>query len=98
MKDAVYGPQQFLLFQSHGALNLQVGLEIGHEQGSGDSLSCHIARDDSVLSATQFEKIVIISADLPRLDTRTEVFERLNRRWNLREEPRLNLLRDLEFL
>src|SRR6185295_14612266 len=80
------------------ALSAQVGLQVGHQEGGGNSLSRDVPNHKSNPATTQIEKVVIITADLPGLNTYTRVVQRGKRWQRLREKPGLHLLCDFQFL
>jgi hypothetical protein len=81
-----------------GALAAQIGLQVGHEQRSGDAFAGNVADDETEAIRAEVEKIVIIAADGARGITVTGIVERLNRRANLREKTALDFVGDFQFL
>ena len=98
-KELVHRAQEALgLIESNGALAAQIGLKIGHQEGGGDAFSGDVADDEAEAFAAEIEEIVIIAADFASLDAKAGIFERFQGRQSLREETRLNLFGDFEFL
>src|SRR6266851_2349742 len=85
-KEPVYLLQQALrLFQRQGELAAQIGLQIGHEESSGNSLSCHVGDNEADTVRAETEEVVVIAADSARGDAGSGIFERLERRLRLRK-------------
>src|SRR5215469_6347396 len=80
------------------ALAAQIGLQVRHQQRRRDSLPRNIADHQSKALAAKIHVVVIIPADLSSLDADARVIQSLERRLRLREEPRLDLFRNLQLL
>ena len=81
-----------------GALAAQIGLQVGHEKGSGDAFAGNIADDQAEAVGAELEEIIIIATYGARGITVTGIVERLNRRADLREKTALDFVGDFEFL
>ena len=81
-----------------GALAAQIGLQVGHEQCSGDAFAGNVADDEAEAVGAEVEKVVIIAAYGARGITVTAIVERLNWRTDLREKTALDFVGDFEFL
>ncbi len=90
--------KEFRLRQDEGALAAQVGLQIGHEQGSGDPFPRDISDHESEALLPEIEKVKVVSADLASLAAQTGIFKCLHLRMHLGEEASLHLPGDLNFL
>src|SRR5467141_252709 len=98
-KELVHGAQEALrLIQSDGALAAEIGLQIGHQESGGDSFSGNVADDEAEPLLAEIQEVVIIAADFESLDADSRVFQGLERRECLREEPGLHLFGNFEFL
>jgi hypothetical protein len=64
-------------------------LEIGHQQGGGNSLPHNVADHQPELVPAQFKKIVKIASDVASLDADRRIFQGRKRRPFLREKPGL---------
>src|SRR5579864_7810549 len=84
--------------ERESALATQVGLEVGHEKSGGDSFARDISDDEAELLLAEIEKVEVVAADLSRLQAEPGVFERFGLGMNLREQARLHLLGDFDFL
>src|SRR6266404_2248891 len=73
-------------------------LEIGHQEGCRDPFAANIADHQPKLIAAEIEKIVIIAAYVAGLDANGSVFQRGKNGLGLREEPRLDVPGELQFL
>jgi len=81
-----------------GALAAQIGLQVGHQQRSGDAFAGNIADDQAEAVGAELEEIIIIATYGARGITVTGIVERLNRRADLREKTALDFVGDFEFL
>ena len=81
-----------------GALAAEIGLEIGHEQGGGDAFAGNVADDEAEAGAAETQEVVVIAADGAGLVADAGVVERREFGEVLREEARLHLFGDFEFL
>src|SRR5712692_10970951 len=80
------------------ALASQVRLQIRHQQGARDSLTCNVAEHQADPVSAQVEEVVVIASDLASLTAETRVFESLQGRQGLWEQSRLHLLGNRQFL
>src|SRR5208282_6493908 len=88
--------QQRQVVERQRVLAADVGLEIGHQQRSGDALSRNVRQDDGEAAGAQIEEVVVVAADDARLDAAAGVFERGEWRHFLREEFRLHFAGNLD--
>ncbi len=86
------------MIRRHCALHAEIRLKISHQKCSRHSFTCNIADDHAEAISTKVEEVVVIATNLASLDARTRVFDCSNRWKSLREEPRLHLLGNFEFL
>ena len=86
------------LVDGDGALAAEIGLKVSHQESGGDAFAGDIADDEAEPAVAELEEIVVVAADLARLDAHARVVEASERRKRLREEARLDLLGDFEFL
>src|SRR6266851_4759443 len=98
-KELVDGAKETLgLIEGDGALAAQIGLKVGHQEGSGDAFSGDVADDKTDALAAEVEEVVIIATDFASLDAQASIFESFEGRHSLRKETRLHLLGDFKFL
>src|SRR5258708_26604813 len=82
-KELVDGGKEALgLVKGDGALAAQIGLKIGHQEGSGDAFSGDVADDKTDALAAEIEEVVIIATDFASLDAQASIFESFE--WRLR--------------
>src|SRR5579884_386374 len=87
IKKAVDGLQQIVwLLVRQCQLSAQIGLKIGHKQSASNSLSGNVPSNKADLLPAKVEKIVIISADLARLNADAGIIEGRTDRLTLRKE------------
>src|SRR5438034_8528595 len=86
------------LIQSDGALAAEIGLQIGHQESSGDSFSGDVADDEAEAPLAEIQEVVVVAADFARLHAKARILKRLERGQSLREETGLDLLGDFDFL
>ena len=80
------------------ALAAEIGLDVGHQQGGGDSLPRDVAGNEGNAFGAEVEEIVIIAADGTGLHANPGVVQSRDGRQALGEKTSLDLLRDFEFL
>src|SRR5229473_1915572 len=98
-KELVDGAKEALgLVKGDGALAAQIGLKIGHQEGSGDAFSGDVADDKTDALASEIQEVVIIATDFASLDAQASIFESFEGGLSLREETSLDLLGNFEFL
>ena len=81
-----------------GALAAQIGLQVGHQQRSGDAFAGNVADDQAEAVGAELEKVIIIAAYGARGITVTGIVERMNRRAALRKKTALDFVGDFQFL
>src|SRR5262245_36712798 len=85
-------------FRRDGALPAQVGLQVGHQQRRGDPLPRDVTNHKAEPVAAQVQEVVIVAANLARLDAHASVLECADGRHGLRKQPGLYLTRDVELV
>src|SRR6476660_1404516 len=85
------------ILRSVRALAPQIRLEVRHQQRSGNSFAGDIADHQSYPFWTKRQKVVVITAHLPRLNAYAVVIKRSGRRRGLWEQARLYLLGNFQF-
>src|SRR6266481_6018921 len=99
VKQVVDGSQQALrIIPGNDALASQVRLQIRHQQGASDSLTCNVAEHQADPLSAQVEEVVVIAADLVSLTAETRVFECFQSGERLREQSCLHLFCNREFM
>ena len=97
-KQSIHRPQERLrLVQRDRALAPQIRLQVRHQQCSGNPFARDVAQHQAQPLLPQIQKVVIISAHLPRLHANPRVLQRRHRRQTLRKESRLYFPRNLQF-
>ena len=86
------------MIQSESRLAAQVGLQVGHEKGGGDSFAGNVADDEAELVLAEVEDIEVIASHVAGGKAKAGVFEGLRFGMDLREEAGLDLLGDFQFL
>ena len=86
------------LIERDAALAAEIGLKIGHEQGGGDAFAGNVADDEAEAFSSELQKVVVITADVAGREAVTRKFQSGDRWQRLREETRLDLFGDFEFL
>src|SRR5258708_1171210 len=98
-RELVDGAKEALgLVKGDGALAAQIGLKIGHQEGSGDAFSGDVADDETDAVAAEIEEVVIIATDFAGLDAQASIFEGFEWRLRLGKETSLDLLGNFDFL
>jgi len=82
------------LVQRDRALAPQIRLQVRHQQCRRDPFSHDVADHHPQPLRTQIEKVVVIAANLPRLDAHARIVERFDHRPLLRKQSRLHFLGD----
>jgi hypothetical protein len=99
VKELVHRFQEALrLVQSYRALTTKIRLKIGHQKSRGDSLPCNVADYQPEPLLTQVQEIVVIAANLARLNANTRVLECAQKWLRLGKEPGLDLGCNFQFL
>src|SRR6266481_755703 len=86
------------LLLGDGAEAAQIGLQVGHQERGGDSFAGDVGDDEAEAALAEVEEVVIVAADLASLNADARVFESGERRQGLREQTRLHVLGDFEFV
>jgi len=86
------------LVERDGALAAYIGLQIGHQQSRRDAFAGNVANHEADAVRPKREKVVVVAADVARRKTDAGKLERFENGEILREEARLDLLGDFEFL
>src|SRR5438270_761827 len=81
-----------------GAKAAEIRLQISHEQRGGNTFSGDVSDHETETALTKIEKIIVVAANFPSLDTHAGVFQAVQWRLNLWEEARLHVLSDLELV
>src|SRR5882724_12702096 len=84
--------------QGDGALTAQIGLQISHQESGGDTFSGNVSDDEAEAMAAEVEEIVVVAAHFAGLDASSGVVQRFEGRELLREETRLDLFGNFQFL
>src|SRR6266436_7084053 len=98
-EELVHGTQKMIgLLLGNGAEAAKIGLQVGHQERGGDSFAGDVCDDEAEAVLAEVEEVVIVAADLASLDADAAVFESGERREGLREQTRLHVLGDFEFV
>ena len=97
-EELIDGAEQPAWIDGHGALAAEIRLQVGHEQRGGNAFARDVADDQAKTLFAQMQEIVVIAADMASLAASTGKLQRWQGGKRLREEPRLNLFGDFQFL
>jgi hypothetical protein len=81
-----------------GVAAAEISLEIGHQQSAGNSLPGNVGKNQGKARGTEIEEVVVVAADLARLHAGSGVFERGERRTDLREKTELDVAGNVHFV
>jgi len=85
-EELVDGAQEMVgLLVGHGAEAAQIGLQVGHQKGSGNAFPGNVRDDKTETILAEIEEVVVVAADLAGLDADAGVFQSGERRKCLRE-------------
>ena len=99
VEEAVDGLEKAVgLVAGEAELAAKVGLEVGHEECSGDAFAGDVADDEAEAAVAEREEVVVVAADVAGLDADSGVVEGFERGERLGEETGLNLPGDLKLL
>ena len=90
--------QLFRLLHSGGALAAQVGLKVGHQQRRRNALAGDVAKHQAEPRLAEIEKVVVVAADLSRLNAGAGVLQGLQFGQSLWKQPRLHLPGNLQLV
>src|SRR5579872_2096633 len=86
------------MIQCTRRLAAQIRLKVGHEQGGGDAFAGNVADDEAEAAPTQIEEVEIIATNLAGLQAQSGIFKGFGFGADLREQARLHLFGDFDFL